>query len=503
MDSQDSPQNPDCSGCASLEERLRRLTERFESLESKCSELESQLKTQKKQRFGRKSEKRSKRKKSYKTRSPEEKAESLLQRRENREKQRQLPTETIKHKVEESQRTCPDCGKTRRPVGQGKSTEIIDLVKHSLKREIHIQETLSCGCGQSPVTAKAPKRPIFGGRYGQGLLSHLIVKKCLDSMPVDRIAKGFQRQGLPLAKSSLNRLILESGSLLRPFFMALRDSVVSSEHVCSDETQGPIHSHGSKKNGCKQGSLWSFSCLETKLVYFTLRLTKKQAEPASVLKQSRGYLVSDGSTSYNAVTVRGNRVNCGCWAHVRRKFVEAESMAPKESGAILDLIGQLYRIEAKARKQGLDKTGLQQLRMHKSELVLAKIKARLSSYQNQFTPKSPMGRALTYAKRQWESLTQFTRSGILPLDNNQSENDLRTWVVGRKNWLFVGNLETGEILAGLYSLAKSCEKVGANPETYFEELLSSLDSINTSEIRNWLPDKWVLRQNGGPSPPDQ
>lgn len=475
-----------------LESLIAGTLERIQVLEEKNSALEAELKKQKKRKYGRSSEKRGRRKKPYKIRTLEEKAESLAKRRQRRELQRQLATETISHKVDESERTCPDCGKQRRPFGEGRVTEIIDLVLAELKRERHVQEKLSCGCGHAPILAPAPQKPIFGGRYGAGLIAHIIVSKCMDNMPIHRLAKRFERQGFVLAKSTINSLLDQSGQLLEPLVNALRKAIASSEIVASDDTGVRVHSRGSKtQRGCARGYVWTFSCLLTGLVYFTLRPTQNQSQPLEVLKQSDGYLVSDGTSRYNSVTKKGQRISCGCWAHARRGFWELQDSFEELSGKVLDLTEALYAVESKARKRGiLGSAEHLALRHEESKPILDKLKIFLDGQKDQFPPKTPMGKAINYTLNQWKPLTRFLNDPRIPLDNNSAENDLRSWVLGRKNWLFVGNDESGNRLAGLCSLVKSCERNGVNPEKYLIAVLSNLDAIRESNIEEWLPHKW-------------
>lgn len=78
----------------------------------------------------------------------------------------------------------------------------------------------------------------------------------------------------------------------------------------------------------------------------------------------------------------------------------------------------------------------------------------------------------------------------MPIDNNPSERALRVVALGRKNFLFVGDLEGGENLAVLYSLVASCEEAGVNPHAYLADVLMRVQTHPASRVDELLPDRW-------------
>lgn len=78
-------------------------------------------------------------------------------------------------------------------------------------------------------------------------------------------------------------------------------------------------------------------------------------------------------------------------------------------------------------------------------------------------PKSPISTAIRYGLGQWDELGRFLDNPCIPLDNNASERSLRRVALGRKNYLFVGDVDAGTNIAGLYTLVATCEARAINP----------------------------------------
>ena len=492
----DDHQCPWREAFSDLKSSLNALESKFEkrvsALEQENSHLKDQIAKKTKKEYGRASEKRTGAKKPKKIPTAEEKAQSLEKRRQNRQALKELPSKEILHKVEDSERICRDCGKERRAIGSGRATEVIERAAASLVREIHLQETLSCGCGSTPVQAKAPSKPIFGGRYGAGLLAHLVASKCADSIPIHRLVKKLRREGIHVSKSTLNSLFHKASDQVAPLVAGMRKLIMSRDLISSDETGIKVLNREDKiKLGCSKAYFWVFISLADKLVYYACRKFRNMTIPEELMGKGSGYLVCDGAGSYNSVTKSGNRIYCGCMAHARRRFFECQEGFPKESKKVLDWIDGLYAVEKEAKAKRIE--GCSEhfaLRNSKSKPIIEKLKDWLDNESSLYAPSEGLGKAITYLRNQWEGLTRFLEDPRIPLDNNLSERMLRRIGIGRKNWLFVGNDKKGESLAGLYSLVMSAELCGINSEQYLADVLNNLDEIRPSNLENWLPHKW-------------
>jgi transposase len=414
--------------------------------------------------------------------------ETATQRRAKREKRQALPTVVIHHSVPPEQRRCPKCGGDRfRPLGEGKTTTVYEYVPAHLIKQLHVQETLACACGECVLTAPGEPKAIEQGQYGPGLISHVTVAKCADSMPFYRQAKAFARAGVPVARTTIGDLFHAGARATAPLSKRLLELIVREELVNADETTMRVI-EGAKPGKSRRAWLWTFRT--EKLIAYRFSATRSGEVPSQVLGQSRGYLQVDGYTGYNAVTAPARRVRVGCWSHVRRDFFEAQSSAP-EARAMLNLILELYRVEDEAARGGILGTAAHlALRKEKSTPMVERIGAWLREQRGRHLPKGRLGEAIQYAENQWTPITRFLEDPRVKLDNNSAEAALRVAALGRKNYLFVGSDEAGENIAGLYSLVATCEANGVNPETYLADVLTRLATHPQAELDALLPHLW-------------
>ncbi len=157
-----------------------------------------------------------------------------------------------------------------------------------------------------------------------------------------------------------------------------------------------------------------------------------------LLEGYKGYLMTDGYDGYNELERTVGIERLACWAHVRRRFVEAVRVQPKGKRGKADeavaMIGKLYGIEREFKDAKQEDRYL--ARQSRSVAVLAELRAWLQKNQPLVTPKSALGTALAYIDNLWSRLTRYTERGDLPIDNNRCENAIRPFVIGRKAWLF-------------------------------------------------------------------
>jgi hypothetical protein len=187
----------------------------------------------------------------------------------------------------------------------------------------------------------------------------------------------------------------------------------------------------------------------------------------------------------------------GCWAHARRKFIEAEKVAPEMAREAVARIGILYGIEKEAKDLSVQQR--LELRQARSSPVLEELRQKLLAWKEQLLPKHPMADAVNYALSQWQELSVFCSNGAVPIDNNISEREMKRIVLNRKNSLFVANPRGGRTAAILASLTSTCRRHHVDPQLYFTQLLMNLPQIKISALPEWLPDQWKLRQTVPPA----
>jgi transposase len=411
------------------------------------------------------------------------------ERRKNRDDLRRQKAQEVKieHELPEPERQCPNCSDQILKFAGVKESVLYEFVPAHFERQVHVQHTWACPCCDYIATAPGADRPTEGGQYGAGLMSHVVVSKCADSIPLYRMEKQFGRIGIPMARSSLCNLFHQAANILEPIYRYMQGLVKSSLIVLADET--PLSVLDDKLKKTRKGYIWTF--LTDEVAYYRFSANRSGKTPSDVLENSEGTLLVDGYTGYNVVTTPDARERAGCWAHARREFFDSLKTAPAEAQHMLDEILELYRIEYEAVKQNILGTGAHtQLRKTRAIPILERIKKWLIEQRPHHLPKSPFGKAVTYALNQWESLCHYLTDSKISIDNNLSERRLRIIAIGRKNYLFAGHDDAAQNLAILQSIITTCEMHGVNPEAYMTDVLIRVQHHNQQDIADLLPHRW-------------
>jgi hypothetical protein len=225
---------------------------------------------------------------------------------------------------------------------------------------------------------------------------------------------------------------------------------------------------------------------------FDFTLNRGRDGPARFLKDYNQVLLADAYGGYNGVAASNRMTRAGCWAHARRKFVEAEKAAPEQARDAVASIRLLYAVEKLA--QDLSVKERLEMRRTRSLPVLAELHRKFLAWKEQLLPKHPMAEAVGYALGQWEELNVFCSDGAVPIDNNVSEREMKRIVLNRKNSLFVANPRGGRTAAILSSMTSTCRRHNLDPQLYLTQLLMNLPQAKMSALPEWLPDQWKLRQ---------
>ena len=203
------------------------------------------------------------------------------------------------------------------------------------------------------------------------------------------------------------------------------------------------------------------------VILFDYSTSRVQEVPSRLLESYRGYLMTDDFASYNALGVQPGVEPMGCWAHARRKFVEAQKVQPKgkagRADIALNLISKMYGIERDLKDS--DDEQRHSGRHERSLPVLAQLKSWLEKTQPQVTAQNALGKAIRYLASNWIKLVRYTEAGCyLPIDNNNAaERAIRPFVIGRKNWLFSDTPKGAMASAQLYSVVETAKTNGQEP----------------------------------------
>ncbi len=394
-----------------------------------------------------------------------------------------IETTEQKVSVPEADKKCRVCGGTSfRPVGTGKTCEILEYVPGYLRRVVLTRETVACRCGGCVITAPAPERWAEKTRYASSFVAHLVVSKCLASTPHYRLEQAFARTGVSVPRSTINDLFRRAGQKLeplrQPLFAAIRDDFL----VQADETSFKMTQQTSKS------FIWTF--LGQSLTGYHFDLTRSGDVPVQILGDSEGALLCDDYRGYDPLVRKGLRRRCGCLAHARRHFFDAGDVA--EATEALSLVAGMYRVEHDAEKRGVVGSAEHlELRRTFTRPLFVRLLLLAREVRREHGPKTLLGRAARYTWRNQIALGRFLHDARVPPDNNRAENAMRLVALGRKNFLFVHSEDAGKELALLYSLVVSCTRVGHNPVDYLADILGRIDkAIDPDAIADLLPHRW-------------
>ena len=471
------PSPPDDHDCG-WKARAVGLEEQLDALKRKMESLERRL-------LGPKSEKMPPVSREVKRLRPPDPAQTQATRRANAKiRATKVEAKDEHHRVADGDKQCPKCaGTTFTRLGPGKTSYVLDYVPGYFRRTRHIRETLQCKCGEHIVTAPGPDNSTEGTSYGDGLRAWVVTSKCADSIPIYRQAKQLSRLGVPISRSTLNDLLHQTARALGPLSDRLLQLVANSDIVLADETSLKMQ----KPN--KRGFVWTF--LADDMIAYKFAGSRSGETPTAVLGGTTGTLVVDMYTGYNQVTGVGKRTRAACLAHARRKFFEDKEHGGDDAMAVLEMIRDVYVVEHDARTARISRTDAHgKLRDTRSRAIMNKLHGWLLAKADDYPPKSPMGIAISYATKNWTELTRFLDDPKIPPDNNRSESALRVIALGRKNFLFVGDEDNGQNLAGLYSLVSTCAANGRDPLAYITDVLGRLGSHPAAKIDDLLPQNW-------------
>jgi transposase/uncharacterized coiled-coil protein SlyX len=395
-----------------------------------------------------------------------------------------LPRRIVVVDVAEADKACA-CGKAKQKIGDA-VTEKLDYIPSRVEVVQTVRPKYACpACHDGVAAAAAPAQAVEKGIAAEGLLAHVVVSKYVDHLPLYRLEKIFSREGLDLPRSTLVGFVAEATAALTPIGEELKRQIVSTRYIQTDDTPVTVLADF---GGSFKGRLWTYLDPLGKQVVFDATPTRERDGPLRFLEGFRGHLQADAYSGYDALYRRGGIVELACWAHARRRFVEALETEPR-GATIVGLVQSLYQVERDAAEASADER--RRMRQERSIPILAKLDEERQALHKDVLPKSPLGEALRYVDNQWRALNRFVEDGDLLIDNNGAERQLRAVAVGRKNWLFAGSLEGLHRAALLYSLAQSCRLVGVEPFAYFKDVLLRVTTHPQSAIAQLTPKGWA------------
>jgi len=401
-----------------------------------------------------------------------------------------LPREDVVYDLPDHDKICPHDGTALTQIGS-EDHEQLDIIPAQIKVIRHRRLTYACPCcEQHIVTANKPTQAIEKSIASPGLLAYVATQKYADALPLYRQSTIFARLGIHLSRQNLANWMIRTGQLVQPLINLLQDHVLDQGVVHMDETTVQVLDEPDRAAQSKS-YLWLLASFgERPASVFSYHASRSQSIPCQQLSSPVTALMVDGYVGYEKACQDHGITRLGCWAHARRKFMDAKKLQAKgkvgKPDQALAFIQKLYQVERQIQDQPPDKR--YQKRQHASLPILNKIRAWLDKSLGQIAPKTKLGEALVYLSRQWSRLTRYIDDGRYPIDNNLAENAIRPFAIGRKNWLFCKSQAGAHASANLYSLIQTAKANQLNPDEYLRKVFAELPNATSVEaVEQLLP----------------
>ena len=394
---------------------------------------------------------------------------------------------------------CKTCGAETSIIGYDES-EVLDHEPARWFVRVTKREKRACAAcskqGRSTVTMpELAPRIVEKGLASDTVVINTVVAKYCDHLPLYRQQAILAREaGVEISRATLDGWVMRVGELLIPIVGVMGRELLGESYLQADETTVPVQMHD-KRGHDHQTYLWQYGKPGGETV-FEFQLGRGREGPKKFLGDWQGILQTDGYQAYD--NIGGPKmVHVGCWAHARRKFVDAVKVNPKDVEAInmVTRMDALFLVDRQARQQQLNAAERLALRREHADSWAAEIHDECVKLRKITLPKSALGQAITYTLNQWPALHRCFDYADVELSNHLAENSMRPVALGRKNWLHVGSAKSGPKVAAILSVVESCRHLGLPVKDYLLAVLPGMARRNLSDLSQLTPARRAASRN--------
>src|ERR1700689_4498251 len=290
---------------------------------------------------------------------------------------------------------CARCGEETRRIGYDTS-EVLDREPAKWFVRVTKREKRSCGKCSSVQMAELTPRIVEKGMASDRVVIETIISKYCDHLPLYRQEQILEREaGVEVSRATLDGWVMRVGELLEPVVGAMRTDLLRAFYIQADETIVPVQMHDNR-GADHQAYLWQYGTPGGETV-FDFQLGRGRDGPAKFLGEWNGILQTDGYQAYDQVGGPA-LIHVGCWAHARRKFVDAVKVNPKDGAALamVTRMDALFLVDREAREQQLNVEERSDLRREHAHPWVDEIHSECGKLRAQLLPKSALGEAVNY-----------------------------------------------------------------------------------------------------------
>ena len=352
-----------------------------------------------------------------------------------------------------------------------------------------------------------PKDLFRGSIATPSLVASILNVKYVNSAPLHRIEQEFSRNGVNISKQTMSNWMIGSANrYFAPLVECMKQELLKLPVTQSDET--PTQVIRDDRNPGSKSYMWVHRSgefyTERPIVIYEYQKGRNHELPLAFYQDYEGILVTDGLSQYHLIEKKlPGLTNANCWAHARRDYADAIKIADKSNPdavrrsiayQALSRISQIYKLEG-ALKNLSAKERLKERQNSIKPLVeeyFAWVKAQLENVA--VPPKGKTAEGLKYSINQEKYLKVFLTDGNVPIDNSASERAIRTFCIGKKNWMFHDSIMGAQASAIIYSISETAKLNNLRPYYYFKHLLTELPklcdekgNIDSAKLESLLP----------------
>jgi transposase len=389
-----------------------------------------------------------------------------------------------------AQENCTSCGGATKVIGYDAS-EVLDREPARWFVRVVKREKRACQQCSRVAMPELEPRIVEKGLASDRVVIDTVIAKYSDHLPLYRQQAILEREaGVELSRATLDGWVMRVGELLQPVVEAMREDLLGASYLQADETTVPVQMHD-RRGANHQAYLWQYGSPGRETV-FEFQLGRGREGPARFLQNWEGILQTDGYQAYD--NIGGPKmIHVGCWAHARRKFVDAVKVNPQDGPAIamVTRMDALFLVDREARQHELGVEQRLALRREHAESWAQEIQHECLKLRAEVLPKSALGQAVNYTLNQWARLRRGFEHAEVELSNNLAENSMRPVALGRKNWLHVGSAKSGPKVAAILSVVESCRRLRVPVKEYLLAILPGMARRKRSEAASLTPARWA------------
>jgi transposase len=398
-----------------------------------------------------------------------------------------LPRVEVINAVPPEQRICPLCGREMTTVGH-ETCEILEIQPARIYVIERKDERVACPYDDTIVSATTPPQIVERGKLGDTLIVEAVADKFVEHQPTERQSRRFQRSGVDLAPQTLGRSMAASIDLLRPLAVLIGTKTKASPLLATDASGLPVLDQDHPL-GIRNGTMWCWVGSQKWVTFFYAKNGDAQSVKDFLGNDLCRTVQCDGTSVINFLERAGGK-RPGCWAHGRRRFVACARSGDALAYVPLRILRRLFAVERLSAMHGETADERLLRRRESSAPALEELRAWLDEQRKVHPPKTPLGNAIGYLVRQWHRLVLFLTDGRIELTNNRVERELRSLVLGRKNWLFAYGDLGGERTATILTLVGTCIAHQINPRAYLHVVTKRIvHGWPQARLRELLPDQ--------------